>query len=346
MKANKKRGRLSDWPLLWPLLALGAVLAFNFLFSSGFYHIEWKDGHLYGSLIDVLKRASPVMLIALGMTWVIATGGIDLSVGATTALSGAAVALALRNGWGTGSAIGVSLLVALAAGAWNGLLVAWIEVQPIVATLILMVAGRGLAQLMTGGQIIAIPLGDFKVLGSGFLFALPFSISLVAGVSAVAGFLGRKTAMGLYIESVGNNPVATRYAGVSSGWVKFLVYVACGGFAGLAGLIIASDVSAADVNNSGLYLELDAILAVVIGGTALQGGRFSLVGSLVGALLIQTVTTTIHTRGLAVELTLIIKALVVLGVCLLHSDALRTFLRGSFKSQIGRARYALSRKPT
>jgi simple sugar transport system permease protein len=277
------------------------------------------------------------MLLALGMTLVIATGGIDLSVGAVIAIAGATAASLLVRPDGSPlsflnvhhSVAGVILItlgLALLAGLWNGVLVAWLDIQPIVATLILMVAGRGVAQLLTDGQIITFENPSFQFLGSGFLLGIPFTIFIVTVAYLLGGALTRGTALGLFIESVGNNAKASRYAGVSARRVKLMVYGLCGFCAGVAGLIVTADIKAADANNAGLYLELDAILAVAIGGTSLAGGRFSLIGSLIGALVIQTLTTTILTRGVAPELTLVVKAAVVIAVCLLQSEPFRAAL--------------------
>jgi galactofuranose transport system permease protein len=205
--------------------------------------------------------------------------------------------------------------------------------QPIVATLILMVAGRGAAQLITNGQIPTFQYKPFEFLGSGFLLGLPFPLMQAVVIFIVLTVLVRGTALGLMIEAVGNNPVAARLAGVQAGGVKVACYVLCALLAGVAGLIATADIKAADVNNTGLYLELDAILAAAIGGTSLAGGRFSLVGAAIGALVIQTLTTTILARGVAPELTLVIKAAVVVALCLLQSprfrDALVRAPRGS-----------------
>jgi ribose/xylose/arabinose/galactoside ABC-type transport system permease subunit len=319
--------------LKWPLVALGLVLLFNLIFTPGFFRLEIKNGRLYGSLIDILNRAAPVMLLSIGMTLVIATGGVDLSVGALMAIAGAIAALSItRLHFSIWAVIAMSLAAALLAGLWNGLLVAFLEVQPIVATLILMVAGRGIAQLLTDGQIITFENKPFEFLAGGSLCALPFTITIVVLVFALAALLTRKTALGLFIEAVGDNETASRYSGINTRSVKLLVYAFCGFCAGVAGLIVASDIKAADTNNAGLYLELDAILAVVIGGTALTGGRFYLLSSLIGALLIQALTTTILTRGIPVEFTLVVKALVIVAVCLLQSETFRQSLLGGWKS--------------
>jgi galactofuranose transport system permease protein len=310
--------------LKWPFAALALVLLFNLLFTPGFFHFELREGRLYGSLVDILNRGAPVLLVSLGMTLVVATGGVDLSVGAIMAITGAVAALLLsRAGGALWMVIGISLLVALATGVWNGLLVAVLEIQPIVATLILMVGGRGVAQLLTNGQIITFENKPFEFLGGGSLFGLPFTVTIVAVTLAFLALLTRSTALGLFIEAVGNNPTASRYSGINTRFVKALVYAVCGCCAGLAGLIVTADIKAADANNAGLYVELDAILAVVIGGTALTGGRFFLLGSIVGAVLIQSLTTTILTRGISPQLTLVVKAAVVIAVCLLQAPKFR-----------------------
>jgi len=218
------------------------------------------------------------------------------------------------------------LAAGVAAGLWNGLLVAFLEVQPIVATLILMVAGRGIAQLLTDGQIITFENSAFAFIGGGTFAGLPFTVTIVLIVLLAGAWLTRKTALGLFIESVGDNEMASRYSGVNTGWVKLFVYAFTGLCASVAGLIVASDIKAADANNAGQWLELDAILAVVIGGTTLTGGRFYLFSSMIGALLIQTLTTTILTRGIPVEFTLVVKAVVIVAVCLLQSETFRQSL--------------------
>ena len=186
-----------------------------------------------------------------------------------------------------------------------------------------MVAGRGIAQLLTDGLIIAVENPEFSFFAGGHFLGLPFPVTIVAAMLLMTVALTRGTAMGLFIESVGNNETASRYSGVNARAVKMFVYAFAGFCAGVAGLIGASDIKAADANNAGLYVELDAILAVVIGGTSLNGGRFHLPGSLVGALIIQTLMTTIRMRAVPVEYTLVVKAMVVLAVCLLQSEEVR-----------------------
>jgi galactofuranose transport system permease protein len=311
--------------LLWPVAGLALLLAFNFIFTPGFFHVEVRDGRLYGVLIDILNHGSKVMLLALGMALVIATGGVDLSVGAVMAIAGAVAAqLINRPDVSFVVVIITSLAVATAAGCWNGLLVGVFDIQPIVATLILMVTGRGIAQLITAGQIITFTDERLTYIGNGSLFGLPFPVLLSLGMLGVTGLLTRKTAVGLFIESVGDNQTASTYAGIRSGRVKFLVYAFSGLCAGLAGLVAASNIKCADSNHAGLFLELDAILAVVVGGTSLTGGRFYLAGAIVGGLFIQTLTTTMYMRDVSADVAPVPKAIAVLIVCLLQSPIFRS----------------------
>jgi galactofuranose transport system permease protein len=326
--------------LLWPLVALGIIILFNVVFTPGFIHMEIKDGHLFGSLIDIVNRGAPVMLLSIGMTLVFATGGIDLSVGAVMAIAGALAATIIRPDYVKGVleygalspmlyVVAIPLILSVAAGLWNGLLVAYLGIQPIIATLILMVAGRGIAQLITQGQIVVFIHEPFQFIGSGFLFGIPFPITIVIFVIIATYLLTRKTALGMFIEAVGANPVACRFMGVKERLIKLSVYMFSGLCAGIAGLIICADIRAADANNAGLFLELDAIAAVIIGGT-MWGGRFTLAGSIIGTLIIQSLTTTILTRGIAPEVTLVFKAVVIIGVALIQSEDFRKTITGRF----------------
>ena len=310
--------------LIWPVAGLALLLLFNLLFTPGFFHVEIREGRFYGVLIDILNHGSKVMLLSVGMALVIATGGVDLSVGAVMAIAGAVGAQLISKGTVPFPAvIIIALAASLVAGAWNGLLVGAFKIQPIVATLILMVAGRGIAQLITDGQIITFTDERMSYIGNGSLFYLPFPVLLSLGLLLITALLTRKTALGLFIESVGDNQVASTYSGVHAGTVKFMVYVFCGLCAGLAGLVATSNIKATDSNHAGLFLELDAILAVVVGGTSLTGGRFYLTGAIVGALFIQTLTTTMYMRNVSADIAPVPKAMAILIVCLLQSPVLR-----------------------
>ena len=341
MRAATLRQTLAAHRLLWPALTLLLLLVVNAIFNPGFWHLQWRDGHLYGSLIDILNRASPLALVALGMTLVIATRGIDISVGAVVAIAAATAALLIggelvvKDGVQShvsrvpmGLAILAALVVAALCGLWNGLLVARVGMQPIIATLILMVAGRGIAQLLTGGQIITVYYAPFFFLGNGFLLGLPFAVFIAAAVWGALHLLMTRTALGLFIQAIGINPAAARVAGLPQRLITVAVYVFCGACAGAAGLVISSNVKSADGNNAGMLMELDAILAVTLGGTLLTGGRFSLAGSVLGALIIQTLTSTIYSIGVPPEINMVVKAGVVFVVMLLQSTEFRRAARG------------------
>ncbi len=344
-----KKGKLLpniEQNLLYPFLALVAILLFNLLFTDGFFRIEIKNGHLFGSLIDILNRGAPVMLITIGMTIVYATGGVDLSVGAIMAISGALAAQLIRPGYvqgileyGDQTSLIIVLLVPLGLsvlfGFWNGFLVSFIGVQPIIATLILMTAGRGIAQLITHGQIIVYEHKPFQFVGSGFLLGIPFPIILVILLCLFTWLLMRKTSLGLFVEACGANSLASHYMGIRVKLIKSMTYAFSGFCAGLAGLVVCADIKAADANNAGLFLELDAIASVIIGGT-INGGRFSLAGSIIGALIIQSLTTTIITRGIPPQVVLVFKAFIIILVALIQSDILKTRI-GKIFSKRGEA---------
>ncbi|MBC3971562.1 MULTISPECIES: ABC transporter permease [Xanthomonas] len=330
--APRLPARIVAHPLFWPLATLALLLLGNGLWNPGFLALQWRDGHLYGNLVDIGNRAAPLALVALGMTLVIAVRGLDISVGAVVAIAATVAAWMIGGGehsrfplW---AVIVAPLLVAAACGLWNGLLVVKVGMQPIIATLILMVAGRGVAQLIGDGQILTIYYPPYFYLGNGFLLGLPFALFVVAAVFAVLQLLLGRTALGLFVRAIGHNPRAARVAGIKARLIAVLLYVFCAFSAGLAGLLISSNVKSADANNAGQLMELDAILAVTLGGTLLDGGRFSLAGSLIGALIIQTLTATIYAIGVPAQVNMLIKALLVFAVMLLQSPQFRASVRG------------------
>jgi ribose/xylose/arabinose/galactoside ABC-type transport system permease subunit len=353
--ASIPRPRLIDAGLLWPLAALGLLLAFNGMFTSRFFAVGTREGRLFGTPVDVLHRAAPTALLALGMTLVIATGGIDLSVGATMAIAATVAAVHIRGpvdagGLPTtaGGSVAVALVLAgaagLACGAWNGLLAAVLDIQPFVATLILMEAGRGVAELLSAGQTVTLAPGTLCWLhylppGGGWLrhhllYPVPLDVIWAIAAAVLVAILTRRTALGLFLEAVGNNPLASRYAGVGVTGVKFAAYALCGVTAAAAGLLEAADLDAARIG-LGTTRELDAILAVSLGGTALVGGRFSLAGSIIGAVVISTLNQTVqltHVRGRQIpnEWFQVAEAVVIVATFLLQSESLRSRVRRLF----------------
>jgi len=353
MKQTSVLKRISESRLLWPLVAWAMILIFNAIVEPGFFKLGIIEDpvygkRLYGNLVDIFNNGAPLMLVAIGMTLVIATGGIDLSVGAVIAISAAMGAVLINPALGnelitndiltrnaTNTPLPLIVLANLAAGTlcglWNGLLVSRAKIQPMVATLILMVAGRGIAQLITNGQIMTIYYTPYFWFGNGYILGLPVSIYIVALVLLLAWLLVRKTSIGLFIESVGINAKSTYYSGINEQNVKLLAYTFCGFCGAIAGLILSSYVHSADGNNNGLNYELDAILAVVMGGTLMTGGRFSLFASVIGAVVIWTFTVTVYSLGVPANALLAAKAVLVMVVILLYSDYIRRWMNQFFE---------------
>jgi simple sugar transport system permease protein len=335
MKPGLKRG-ITSHQIFWPLVGLALLLLFNFIFTKDFFLLEIKQGHLYGSLIDILNRSSSLMLLTIGMTLVIASGGIDISVGSVMAISSSTIAMLLggkmveSNGHQVfisniplGYALLLTLGFALVLGLWNGILVSYLGLQAIVATLILLVAGRGIAQLITSGNVIPVYHTGFFYIGGGFLFGFPISIFIVGAVFFMTLFLIKKTSFGLFLESVGINRVAGRFSGINVRLITLLCYSLSGLCAGMAGILVTSEVKSADPNTMGNFIELDAILAFAIAGNSMAGGKFSLTSSMVGALIIQTIRTTIYSKGVAPEIMLVVNAVIVIILCSLQSDMVK-----------------------
>ena len=337
--------------LFWPAAALLALVVINSIARPRFLKITMRDGELYGALIDILRNSAPLMLVALGMTIVIATRGIDLSVGAIMAVSGA-VALTIIDGSSDPNNLGTVLvavlaavLVALVLGTWNGFLVSVLGIQPIIATLVLMLAGRGVALLITGGFITTVNSTPFAFIASGYLTLLPFAFFIGVAAVVVLGLVERRTALGVLTEAVGINPEASRLAGVRSRGIIWGAYMVSGLLSGVAGIIYASNIKAADANAAGLFIELYAILAVVLGGTSLNGGKFSIAGTVIGVLIIQTLDSTILFLGVPSAESPVFFAVVVVLVVVVQSPRVRSFMRSATGSMRRRGAPTQDRTP-
>jgi ribose/xylose/arabinose/galactoside ABC-type transport system permease subunit len=315
--------------LFWPVVALVVLILACGLRSPGFLDIEMRDGHLFGQLVDIARNSATPLLLALGMCLVIATGGIDLSVGAVMAIS-LAVALEFIDSAADGGTLGTALMalllglgVALVVGTFNGFLVTVLGIQPFIATLILMIAGRGIAMLITQGQITTVTSDPFKSIGSGFILGIPTPVVIAVGVFVLLSVVVRRTALGMFLESIGINGEASRLSGVKARSTTWIVYVIAGGLAGLAGIVYGAPTMAADANNIGLMREMDAIMVVVLGGTKLSGGRFYLGGVVVGALILSTIERAVIIFHLPSETTPLFKAIVLIAVTVAASPRLR-----------------------
>jgi simple sugar transport system permease protein len=319
---------------LWPILALLVILTVVGSIVPGFFTIRLVEGRLFGNLIDILYRAVPTAMVAVGMAVVIGTRGIDLSVGAIAAIAGAVIAWRIQAGDPHGLVLIWALGAAILCGIWNGTLVAFLGIQPIIATLILMVSGRGIGMLINllyGGTDPSFQSAFLQGLSTGSIFYVPTRLYVFAALFLLLWLLIRRTALGLFVEATGANAAASDIAGVNAKLVTFVAYVLCALMAGWAGVILTADTHTSDPVSVALYIELDAILAVVIGGASLAGGRIYLGLTVIGALVIQALTTSILISGLPPEYNLIIKALVVLFVLVLQSDKARQELFSSLR---------------
>lgn len=320
-------------PFFWGVIAILALLALNVLKDPNYLAISVNpvNGNLVGNVIDILRASAPILMIAVGMSLVIATGGIDLSVGSVMAVSGAVAMVFMKDAGQSGSlgvalgAMGMALLVSAVLGAINGVLVAYIGLQPFISTLIMMLAGRGIAKVITEGQNTSASNDPFRWVANGFVLGLPVVFLLAIVIVIIVGLVVRRSALGLMIEAIGINPKASRMAGIKPSGLLLTVYILSAVLAGIAGIMSVGTVMTVDVSRTGYQMELDAILAVVIGGTSLSGGKFSIGGAVVGALLIATLDKTVVFLGISSSATPAFKAIVIVVLCLLQSDRVRSW---------------------
>lgn len=324
---KNKLSKLSGYQAFWPVIIFLTIILFNTIMTRGeFLSISIVDGHFYGRIIDIFRNGGKLMILAAGMTMVLATGGTDISVGSVMAISGA-IACSIIKGVllpGLNGNVAAAIILAICAGIicglWNGLLVSQIKIQPIVATMILLVAGRGIAQLITNGKIITINSDAYYFINGGYILGLPFPLYIVLFLVGMLLIFVNRTAFGLFLESIGCNSLASKFAGIKVNWYLLAIYTISGAFAAVAGLIESAGIKGADCNNAGLNIELDAILAVAIGGTNLMGGRFSIFASVIGALIVQSITTTVLALGVPAAYIRVLKALLIIVICLAQSN--------------------------
>lgn len=302
--------------------AIGALLSlvlYNALFNADtFFSLQ--------SFRLNMTQVAPVVIVGVGMTLVIAAGGIDLSVGALMAISGAVAGIILLSHrtpfdtpyLGAFLAYVLPVLVAGAFGLFNGWLITTFAIQPIIATLVLFTAGRGVAQVMTNGELRSFHEPDWQYIGLGRVLGTPFQAILAIGIVAVAAWAMRSTTFGRYLLAIGGNEAAARLAGVPVRRVKLMVYALSGMLAGLAGLIVIAINSSSDANLVGQNMELDAIAAVAVGGTSLTGGRATVIGTLIGALILQLLRFTLLTKGVEDAVARIITAGAIVAAVLIQ----------------------------
>ena len=338
-----KLKKLTQQQLFLPIFCMILVLCVNMIYdvSQGrdfyeFFKIGIQNELLSGRLVNILNRGSEVAILAIGMTLVVsASAGTDISVGSVMALS-AGVCCTLLAGAAAPQAtelavpliVGVlaALVVGCVCGAFNGALVAYLNIQPMVATLILWTAARAIGLLVCNNLIVYVRNDAFAMFG-GYIGPVPTPLIIAAVCIALITIVLKKSALGLYIQSVGINKKASRIAGLNSQKIIFLCYVLCGLCAGIAGVVASSRITSADTNNIGLNFELDAILAVALGGNSLAGGKFNLAGSIIGAYTIQAITTTMYNLGVSSAVNPVFKAVIVIVIVAVQAPPVKAFFK-------------------
>ena len=338
-----KLKKLTQQQLFLPIFCMILVLCVNMIYdvSQGrdfyeFFKIGIQNELLSGRLVNILNRGSEVAILAIGMTLVVsASAGTDISVGSVMALS-AGVCCTLLAGAAAPQAtelavpliVGVlaALVVGCVCGAFNGALVAYLNIQPMVATLILWTAARAIGLLVCNNLIVYVRNDAFAMFG-GYIGPVPTPLIIAAVCIAVVTIVLKKSALGLYIQSVGINKKASRIAGLNSQKIIFLCYVLCGLCAGIAGVVASSRITSADTNNIGLNFELDVILAVALGGNSLAGGKFNLAGSIIGAYTIQAITTTMYNLGVSSAVNPVFKAVIVIVIVAVQAPPVKAFFK-------------------
>ena len=290
------------------LLALVALILFNAIFTRYFLSVQTLNVNF--------TQVATTVIVACGMTLMIGTGGIDLSVGSLMAISGAIAPMLFMNqslppALGVGLAFVLPVLVAGAFSLFNGFLITRYAIQPIIAMLVLFIAGRGIAQVMTNGNLQTFSNQTFQFIGKGRPLGLPFQVLLMLALVALIAWVVRATTFGRYLLATGGNEAASKLAGVPVTRVKLAVYGISGLLSGIAGLIVIAINSSSDANQVGLNMELDAIAAVAVGGTSLSGGQVNVVGTLIGALIIQLIRYTLLSKGIPDAIALVVKAVII-----------------------------------
>ncbi|WP_292058315.1 MULTISPECIES: ABC transporter permease [unclassified Martelella] len=280
------------------------ILVALYLSFSNDYFLSQRN------LMNVGRQGSVVAIVALGQALVIIARGIDLSVGSVIGLSAVCAAIALQT---TGSdilALAAGLGAGLSAGCLNGLMVTRFRINPFIATLGMLSIARGVALLMTGGIPVTF-MGWAEVLGAGRVFDIPVSVILMIGLAIIVHLIATRTVTGREIYAVGDNPKAARLAGIDTGRIRMVVFAFCGLLAGLGGIILAGNLASADPN-LGMGYELDVIAAVILGGTALSGGRGSIIGVFIGAMLMALLNNAFVLLGISAYWQVVTKGLIII----------------------------------
>jgi len=329
--------RILENRLTFSISLLFIILLQNIFTTPTFFQMSITNGLLSGYIPIILDEASRLVIVTLGMTLVTAvSGGQDISVGSIMAISAAFCGLMLNGPEYRTEvfhnpyvlAVFAGLLGGALCGAFNGFLVAVLKIQPMIASLILFTAGRSIAKLITYSQTIYIMNPVYKYLGVQ-IPGIPIRTTILVSVAMIiiVAAVVKLTSLGLNIESIGINSSAARLVGINSTLIKFLTFIFCGVLCAVAGLMASSAVGSVNSDEIGRAIELDAILAVALGGTLLGGGKFSIAGSVIGAYTIQTITTTMYAMQVRADQLNVFKAVVIVIIIVVSSDVFKDRMR-------------------
>ena len=320
--------------LIFSLVVLLILVFQNILTTPNFFEITITNGLISGYIPNILDQASTLVMVSLGMTLVTAAaGGQDISVGSTMAIAASFCGLLLNGPEYRTEVFHNPYVLALIAGllggalcgAFNGFLVSVLKIQPMIASLILYTSGRSIAKVITYGQTVYIMNPVFKYLGVQIPgIALRTTIIVTIVIVALVVLVLKLTSLGLYIESIGINSSASRLVGLNSTVIKFMAFVICGVLAGAAGLVGSSSLGSVNAGELGLGIEMDAILAVALGGNMLGGGKFSIAGTVIGAYTIKSITITLYAMNVRADQLNVFKAVIIVIIIVVSSDIFRS----------------------
>ncbi|MFI5895776.1 ABC transporter permease [Actinoplanes sp. NPDC051513] len=294
-------------------IALALLILYNAIATPNFLTVD--------TVQLLFSQVPPVIIVSLGMALVIGTGGVDLSVGATMAIASAVLAKLVVGGTPIGVAMAGAVVAGLLVGVFNGMVVAFARVQPIVATLGVLVAGRGIALVITGGALVELFVPFFKEVRLGKFLGVPYVMIVAALLAVAVSFLVRRTAFGYRLLAIGGNRRASLLAGLPVRRTLILVYTISGTLAAVAGVIATARLRASDPSYIGLLMELSAITAVVVGGTSLTGGRVRILGTVTGAILIQLLETTLVSHNAPDSVARMVEALIIIAAVYIQRPA-------------------------
>ncbi len=330
--------RLVSHQMFIPLVALILLAVINLVHDPSFFKITLGTNNagfpvLSGSLITILDYGSELAILAIGMTLVTAaSGGQDISVGATIAIAGSAMLRVLCGGDSRPDALAapiivgfiVACLAGMACGAFNGMLVAYFKIQPMIATLILFTAGRSIAAWINNNELPIVPDPKFGYFGS-FIpgIPIPTTVFIAAACIIVIALVLRFTNLGLYTQAVGINESSSRLNGINPNFIKFITFVILGLCVAVAALIKVSRLSTINYSVIAKDIEMDAILAVALGGNSLAGGKFNMWASILGAYIIQFLTTTLYKFNVSSDALAAYKAVVVIILVVVSAPVFR-----------------------